>query len=679
MTSLLTMPYYRLPFLSRLVLGFFPLMTPAIAQVAWMPSTPGVVAATATASRVHLSTGAVEIGLERRSRNYLLRCHSPWIDQDLAVDCHPFSIVFRSGRKLNASLMARVAGPKITSLAADSKSLIEGERTSGRSISESFTDSASGLEARWRIFMREGSNYVRSEVVFTATRKPVDIERVALIDFDANDLPKAWVLGSVPGSPIVAGNWWASMEHPMAESSVALGKATSLITRKIPLQKGQSVTYASIIGVSPEGQLRRGFARYVDRERARPFHPFLHYNSWYDIGYFTKYDESQTLDRIRAFGDHLVRARGVTLDSFLFDDGWDDPTTVWQFHAGFPNGFTPLKMLAASYGAGPGVWLSPWGGYGGPRAQRLATGKRLGYEIDAQGYALSGPKYYARFREACLKMVTDFGINQFKLDGTGSPDKQVAGSPFASDFEAAIQLIKDLRVAQPKLFVNLTTGTWPSPFWTRTVDSIWRGGEDHSFAGVGTNRQKWITYRDGDTYNGIVKRGPLFPINSLMLHGLIYAQHAHNLNSDPGSDFQSEVRSYFGSGTQLQEMYITPSLLSPTDWNCLAEAAKWSRANADVFQDVHWVGGDPTKLEAYGWAAFAGKKGILTLRNPSDTMQAFSVNWRSVFELPAQVNGSFSLQSPWPDSPKNMNVRIGESTVLVLKPFEVVTLEGELR
>src|SRR5260370_1223896 len=136
-----------------------------------------------------------------------------------------------------------------------------------------------------------------------------------------------------------------------------------------------------------------------------------------------------------------------------------------------------------------------------------------------------------------------------------------------------IALIGGLRAEQPDLFVNLTTGTYPSPFFLRYADSIWRGGEDHDFAGVGSNRQRWITYRDADTYRGIVKQGPLFPLNALMLHGLIYARHAHNLDTDPQHDFASEIRAYFGTGTQLQEMYITPSLLSSDDCDTLAGLA----------------------------------------------------------------------------------------------------------
>ena len=38
----------------------------------------------------------------------------------------------------------------------------------------------------------------------------------------------------------------------------------------------------------------------------------------------------------------LHQKRGVKLDSFLFDDGWDDHASLWGFNSGFPNGFTPL-------------------------------------------------------------------------------------------------------------------------------------------------------------------------------------------------------------------------------------------------------------------------------------------------------------------------------------------------
>ena len=57
-----------------------------------------------------------------------------------------------------------------------------------------------------------------------------------------------------------------------------------------------------------------------------------------------------------------------------------------------------------------------------------------------------------------------------------------------------------------------------------------------------------------------MKRGALYPLNSLMLHGIIYATNTTRLKSSSDADFADEVREFFGTGTQLQEMYITPSL-----------------------------------------------------------------------------------------------------------------------
>ncbi len=277
------------------------------------------------------------------------------------------------------------------------------------------------------------------------------------------------------------------------------GRARATLRRSLPLRPETAPAYSSVIGTTPPGQLRRGFLAYVERERAHPYRPFLHYNSWYDLGYFNSFDEAGALGVIEAFGTELHLRRGVQLDSFLFDDGWDDPHTLWRFNAGFPHGFTPLREAAARYGAAPGVWMSPWGGYGDPHEQRLRYGREQGFETNAEGFALSGPRYYARFRETALDMIRTYGVNQFKIDGTGSASSSTPGSRFDSDFDAAIGLIAELRAEKPDLYVNLTTGTYPSPFWLRYADSTWRGGDDHAFAGVGTDRQRWITYRDGDT------------------------------------------------------------------------------------------------------------------------------------------------------------------------------------
>ena len=275
-------------------------------------------------------------------------------------------------------------------------------------------------------------------------------------------------------------------------------------------------------------------------------------------------------------------------------------------------------------------------------------------------------------------MIRKYGVNQFKIDGTGNVSSAFPGSAFDSDFDAAITLIGDLRAEKPDLYVNLTTGTFPSPFWLRYADSIWRGGEDHSFEGVGSSRQQWITYRDGDTFRGVVSRGPLFPLNALMLHGLIYARRAKNLDTDPGGDFTSEIRAYFGTGTQLQEMYVTPALLTQANWDALAEAANWSRRNSGTLVDTHWIGGDPRTLEVYGHAAWSPERGILSLRNPSDKPRSIAIDVARAFELPDGGSRSYAARSPWHEDRERAPIalRAGTEHVFELAPFEVLTLDA---
>ncbi len=293
----------------------------------------------------------------------------------------------------------------------------------------------------------------------------------------------------------------------------------------------------------------------------------------------------------------------------------------------------------------------------------------------------SGPKYFDQFQRICLEMIDKYHVNQFKFDGTGNADRVFPGSTFDSDFDAAIHLIERLRKEEPKLFINLTTGTTASPFWLFYADSIWRGGEDHDFSGVGDSRQRWITYRDAQTYKNIVLKGPLFPLNSLMLHGIIYAKQAKDLATDPGNDFADEVHSYFGSGTQLQEMYVTPALLSKSNWDTLAEAARWSRAHSETLKDTHWIGGDPDKLEVYGWAAWSPKAGIVTLRNPQRRCSITVSTWSKYLSYGAMPRSRTKYSAwgdakTWKDNAAQI-IQTGTPLDIALAPFEVLTLEAD--
>ena len=587
----------------------------------------------------------------------------------------PFTIELKDAGVLRAADLLTSGPARVEQLTPDPAASRASDRLPGVTVHYPLADPAGRFQADWALTLRQGSCYIRQILTIAAGSKPVPLSGLILIDVRS---PGIAVAGTVKGSPLTGGNFYLGFESPLAESSVVADRGVSELHSGVPIGAGQSARYSSVVGVAPAGQMRRAFLTYLERERAHPYRTFLHYNSWFDIGYGNPYTQQEALNRIHAFGEELNRKRGVTLDSFLFDDGWDDLNHLWKIRSDFKDGFEPLTKAAAEYGTAPGIWLSPWGGYAQAKQERIATAKKGGYEIVDGGLALSGPRYYALFHDAVTGMVSNYGVNQFKFDGTGNADQVVEGSAFSSDFDAAIHLIGDLRQLKPDLYINLTSGTWPSPFWIFYADSVWRGGEDTEFAGVGSDRERWITYRDGATYDHIVKAGKLYPLNSLMLHGIVFAQQAAHLSTDPGGDFSNEVRSYFGSGTQLQELYITPSLLTEGDWNMLAEAAKWSRRNASTLVDTHWVGGDPRWLQIYGWAAWSPQGAILTLRNPSTEAQGFTLDIAQAFELPTGAARRYSARSPWSAdaSQPAIELEAGKPHTFHLEPFQVLTLEG---
>jgi hypothetical protein len=550
------------------------------------------------------------------------------------------------------------------------------ERQSGKQLTAEMVSPDGNIHVRWRGILRDGSHYLRQEFVFQAQRKRVPWSGMMLLEMP---IVGAHPTGTVDGSPVMTDTMFFGVEHPLSINRGEMGYVRCFLPRGASLPPGESYSASVVAGFVPKGQSRRGFLLgYLERERAHPYRPFLHYNSWYDLGYFNKYNEQGALNVINSFGQELVVKRGVKLDSFMFDDGWDDPATLWQFDkTNFPNGFAALEKTMAQYGAAPGIWLSPWGGYGKPHDERIKFGREQGFEIRDGNFSLAGPKYYDRFRSRCMDMVTNYGVNQFKFDGIGE-NSGTGGGGAQLDFDAMLELIADLRALKPDIYINQTTGTWPSPFWLLYADSIWRGGEDHSFVdGTAPERERWISYKDNDVHDEVVGRSDLYPLNSLMLHGIIYAKWAHGLNYDTNNILRSEIRAYFGNGTQLQEMYITPGLLTPENWDTLAEAAKWSRANAGTLVDTHWVGGRPADGEVYGWAAWSPTKGILTLRNPAAKAQEIAIDPAKVFELPDDAPQSYTIVSPFKDQAVDVTgLRAGEETRIRLQPFEVLVLEA---
>ena len=394
----------------------------------------------------------------------------------------------------------------------------------------------------------------------------------------------------------------------------------------------------------------------------------MHYNCWYDLA--QRVNEKDLLATVEAMQRELTEKRGVKLDSYVVDDGWDDARgTFWGLDAKkFPTGFAPVSTRLKELNSHLGLWISPLGGYG-EAPQRIANARKLGL-TNGDDLDLSNPAYYAWFRDRCAQFMRENQVNYFKWDK--------AGAGVTPHFMALLGVARDLRAANPDLFVNVTVGTWPSPFWLNHVDSTWRGGGDMGWSGPGNKREQWLTYRDLEIYRQVAQRAPLYPLNSIMHHGVVLGQYYQGREvAVAGPELRHDARLYFANGAMLQELYLTPSLMTPDGWDDVAAAAKWAKANAGILADSHWIGGDPQKGEVYGYASWAPRKGIFVLRNPSDKPAEIALDAAKIFELPAGAAQNFRLQSPYADTRVPVaTLRAGENASFKLDPFEVLVFEA---
>lgn len=581
--------------------------------------------------------------------------------------------------------VARLGAPQLRRVTGIPSATQLGDRSSGYEVSVPYRYTLGGntLDINYIVSIRDGSNYVQQRVELQAGKGTFDMRNVGLANFSAVG---GALVGNDDGRVFTSGSIFAGQENAMTKFSVAGNKFTGSAGVCQQLLQGQTLVQSAVLGVAPANQLRRGFEYYLNRQRAAPYHSYLHYNSWYDIspGLFT---EAQCLGRIEKFKQKLFVERGVSMDGFAFDDPWDNPSasSVWEIAADrFPDGWQNMKAAAASMGAGLGAWMSPFGGYGSYHDQRIAAGKKLGYEIANNGFQLSGPNYNERFTAAARDFIANQGANYFKFDGIGGGLYQTGPAAWAaSDYEAEFKLIQLLRARKPDLFVNATVGSWHSPFYLMNTDSIWRDGNDWGFVGTGTTRAKSVTYRDDQIYHNVVKGNALFPIHSLMAGGIIVAEQVvpDGLRGTPElADFKNDVRALFGMGINCLELYISPDRLTDVHWDALAETIKWAKSKEAILEDSHWIGGDPSNGDIYGAAAWIPGKGTIMLRNPSSTTKTFTLNLSTVFELAGmnQDGKLYNVHSPWAEdaSQTPLLLKVGDSESITLTPYQVLVFDA---
>lgn len=614
-----------------------------------------------------------------------------------------FKALLGDGKTITASEM-KLEDVKMVTLAENPSAATASLRYAGKALEARFTYEE--LSIVWRAVLRNGSHYLRTEMDIQAA-KDLPMKGIVAMNYlvaknSAYTAPE--VVGNTRGAILASNHIFAGLETPMGLNSCKdEGNAThieGLWRRNTTLKAGKTWNISSVVGLVAPKQLRRSFLAYSERERAVAWRPYPVYISWYELNidrnnaqapsYKGNMTVEQCADVVSHWKTHFYDKYQMAPKAFVWDDGWDQYGT-WTFNPNFPNGFDEPANEAKKMGTGIGAWLGPVGGYGQSGEYRRAYWRSKG------GMQLSNEDYYNFFIRCCTNMIDRYDFRFFKFDGISAqasaigPDEGTRGEENA---EAIISIERAVRQKRPDIFLNTTVGTWASPFWFHFTDAVWRQEGDYGEAGdQGTDRERWITYRDRLVYQNFIQRSPVCPINTLMTHGFILSRWGAVSKNMDYDGIVREMRCAFACGSGMVELYNDYKLMDEIKdnqgnagalWKDLAECIKWQQEQADVLPDAHWVGGNPwdgKKANVYGWAAWNGKKSVLTLRNPSASAQTFTTTLREALDIPAYVRGKITLthafnQAELDGMPINKAIDIDTPLVLNLPGSSVFIYNG---
>lgn len=614
-----------------------------------------------------------------------------------------FKVLLGDGKTITASEM-KLEDVKMATLAENPSAATASLRYAGKALEARFTYEE--LSIVWRAVLRNGSHYLRTEMDIQAA-KDLPMKGIVAMNYlvaknSAYTAPE--VVGNTRGAILASNHIFAGLETPMGLNSCKdEGNAThieGLWRRNTTLKAGKTWNISSVVGLVAPKQLRRSFLAYSERERAVAWRPYPVYISWYELNidrnnaqapsYKGNMTVEQCADVVSHWKTHFYDKYQMAPKAFVWDDGWDQYGT-WTFNPNFPNGFDEPANEAKKMGTGIGAWLGPVGGYGQSGEYRRAYWRSKG------GMQLSNEDYYNFFIRCCTNMIDRYDFRFFKFDGISAqasaigPDEGTRGEENA---EAIISIERAVRQKRPDIFLNTTVGTWASPFWFHFTDAVWRQEGDYGEAGdQGTDRERWITYRDHLVYQNFIQRSPVCPINTLMTHGFILSRWGAVSKNMDYDGIVREMRCAFACGSGMVELYNDYKLMDEIKdnqgnagalWKDLAECIKWQQEQADVLPDAHWVGGNPwdgKKANVYGWAAWNGKKSVLTLRNPSTSAQTFTTTLREALDIPAYVRGKITLthafnQAELDGMPINKAIDIDTPLVLNLPGSSVFIYNG---
>jgi hypothetical protein len=581
----------------------------------------------------------------------------------------------------------------------------------GKELELDFSGRNTPLEVRLTCLLEPDSFYVRRKLAVRSGTAPVGESafspgphflrrvwplRASIKTPQGSTILKPGGFGQPAALLLDCGGGFFGFEYPTSENSLR-PRPDGTLELSCSQEIGERIADSwvesdwAVEALTPDRFVKLWFWRYLDRIRASPLRPYVLYNSWYDLR-TPRYgkeperslNEANLLKAAEVLRKELFEEREIPLDAFVLDDGWDVYAGDWILSSDqFPRGLAPISKAIRPMGAHLGIWFGPIGGYF-QRDVRVNWMKDHGYETVGGQMCVAGERY----RSLLEKRVTDFiredGVGYFKWDGIQFSCSEPGHGHLPGVYsrravmEAVAGLSRTARAERKDIFLNITSGTWLSPWWVKHADAIWMQGQDYGFADVPSisRRDQSTTYRDSVLYDDLKAHNLWFPVSSLMTHGVIKAHISPFADPmEPLDKFTDEVVLYAGRGIAMWELYISPDLLTREEWDAEAGAIRWLKQNFEILESVEMIGGDPRRHEPYGYAHYLGKRGIIALRNPVVEQQTLRVYLSSEQGLAADAS-DLVLERVYPDRWVSSRLfKAGDDVDISLQGFETAVYE----
>ncbi len=508
---------------------------------------------------------------------------------------------------------------------------------------------------------------------------------------------------SALGQPIYVNGMFMGSEFPANDNNIEAGIArTRYYAGKTfsELSNGEKeyTTWKTVFGAARSLDMeviRADFLSYI-RDISRPVYLRTQYNSWFD--HMLNIDKDNIRNSFFEIEKGMTQNGVPPVDSYVVDDGWPDyDKGFWCFNQKFPNELYDSAALAKHFASDFGLWLGPRGGYTSqtPKfAKQVQKAGNGGFNRRSFDVCTAHHGYQQKLEDLFLDYMERFDINYWKLDGflqKSCPSKK-HGHPtggyedmycFTDHWENWIAIFKKMhafRAAAGKtLWINQTSYSNASPWYLQFCESLWmQNADDINFTDKTTSGEnmngkdfdRMLTYRDSRYFDFHRTRCYQFPLSNMYNHEPIYGNTAKVQMTD--DEFRKYMYMISTRGTAFWELYYSFNLFNDAKWRINADVLKFLKDNFHILRNAKLIGESPDTGAVYGYSAFEGAEGIVSVRNPLNRAQAFSFTLDRVIGVGEGASDmTCAVVLPYTEHTEEKIYNYGDTVSLTLQPHEI--------